>query len=64
MIEDDIVSATGLALATIAGLIERPEPVPMGEVARCLRLLAEAASPDRPSQREILLRWVQLLEAR
>jgi hypothetical protein len=64
MVEDDIVSATGLALATIASLIERPEPVPTGEVARCLSLLAETAAPVRPGQREILLRWVQLLNAR
>ena len=64
MVEDDVVSATGLALAMIASLIERPEPVPRGEVARCLSLLAETASPARPGQREILLRWVQLLNAR
>jgi hypothetical protein len=63
VVEHDIVSATGLALATIASLIERPERVPMGEVARCLRLLADTASPDRPQQREILTRWAQLLEA-
>ena len=37
MIEDDIVTATGLALATIASLIERPEPIPRAEVGRCLR---------------------------
>jgi hypothetical protein len=63
MVEDDIVSATGLALAMIVSLVERPEPVPRGEVARCLSLLAETASPNQPGQREILLRWVQLLDA-
>lgn len=59
--EDDVVSATGLALATIASLIERPEPVPRGEVGRCLALLAETAAPDRPRQGEILRLWAQLL---
>jgi len=62
MAESDVISATGLALATIASLIERPEPVPAGEVARCLGLLAEAASPARPEQREILAQWARLLE--
>lgn len=62
MAEEDVVTATGLALATIANLIERPEPVPKGEVARCLRLLAETASPSRPRQAAILKCWAQLLE--
>jgi hypothetical protein len=61
MVEDDIISATGLALATIASLIERPEPIPKGEVGRCLKLLADTAAPDRPRQSEILLSWAQLL---
>ncbi len=61
MVEDDVVSATGLALATIASLIERSEPIPRGEVGRCLVLLAEAAGPDRPRQSEILHLWAQLL---
>jgi hypothetical protein len=59
--EDDVVSATGLALATIASLIERPEPIPRGEIGRCLALLAETAAPDRPRQGEILRLWAQLL---
>ena len=59
--EDDVVSATGLALALIAGLIERPEPIPRGEVSRCLALLAETAAPDSPRQGEILRIWAQLL---
>lgn len=63
VIEDDIVSATGLALATIASLIERPEPIPRGEIGRCLTLLAETAAPDRPAQRDILRRWAELLSA-
>lgn len=61
VIEDDIVSATGLALATIASLIERPEPIPRGEVGRCLALMAETAAPDHPRQCEILRLWAQLL---
>lgn len=63
MIEDDIVCATGLALATIASLIERPEPIPRGEVRRCLALLAETAALDRPGQRDILRRWAELMSA-
>jgi len=59
--EDDIVNATGLALALIAGLIERPEPIPRGEVGRCLALLADTAAPDCPRQGDILRRWAQLL---
>ncbi len=61
MSDDDVVSATGLALAAIAGLIERHEPVPKGELARCLTLLAENAPPDRPRQAEILQAWALLL---
>ena len=61
MIEDDIVTATGLALATIASLIERPEPIPRGEIGRCLTLLAKTAAPDRPRQSEILQLWATLL---
>lgn len=61
--EDDVVSATGLALALIAGLIERPEPIPRGEVGRCLALLAETAAPDRPGQSDILRRWAELMNA-
>jgi hypothetical protein len=61
MVEDDIVSATGLAIATIASLIERPEPIPRGEVGRCLALLAETAASDRPRQSEILQLWAALL---
>jgi hypothetical protein len=63
MIEDDIVSATGLALTMIASLIERPEPVPRGEVGRCLALLAETTAPDQPGQRDILRRWAELINA-
>jgi hypothetical protein len=48
-------------IATIAGLIERPEPIPRGEVGRCLALLAETAAPDRPRQSEILQLWAALL---
>lgn len=59
--EDDILSATGLALAAIAALIERPEPIPKGEVARILTLLASTASPERPRQQQILLGWAELL---
>ena len=63
MVEDrDLVSATGLALAAISGLIERSEPVPKGEVARVLLLLAETASPDNARQSDILKRWARLLE--
>jgi hypothetical protein len=61
MAEDDVVSATGLALAAIAGLIERAEPIPRGEIARCLSLLAQTAPTDRPRQREILHDWAELL---
>jgi hypothetical protein len=61
LVEDDIVSATGLALAAIANLIERPEPIPRGEVSRCLALLAETAAADRPRQSEILHLWAQLM---
>jgi len=60
--DEDFVSATGLALATIAGLIERLESVPNGEVARLLTLMAQAASPDKPRQADILKRWAQFLE--
>jgi hypothetical protein len=63
MADDDLVSATGLALAAIAGLIERPDSVPKGEIARCLALLAESAGPDRPRQGDILRAWAQLLSA-
>ncbi len=61
MDDDELASATGLALAAIVGLIERPEPVPKGEVARCLILLAESAPADRPRQREVLENWARLL---
>lgn len=61
MVEDDIVSATGLALAMMASLIERPEPVSRGEVGRCLMLLAATAGPDSPRQSEILQLWATLL---
>ena len=61
MPDDDIVSATGLAIAALAALLERPEPAPKGEVARCLSLLAEAAPLDRPRQKEILTDWAALL---
>jgi hypothetical protein len=64
MVEDnDVVSATGLALAAIAPLIERSAPVEKGEIARLLTILAESAAPDRPQQRDILLSWASLLEA-
>jgi hypothetical protein len=59
---EDLISATGLALATVAGLIERPEPISRGEIARLLLLLAETASPERPGQADILMRWARLLE--
>lgn len=59
---EDLASATGLALAAIAGLIERPQPTPVGEVARCLALLADTASPNRHRQASILKGWAQLLE--
>jgi len=59
MAEDDIVSATGLALATIANLVERPEPVPKGEIGRCLTLLAKTAcrSYEGCSPEEWLRSW-------
>jgi hypothetical protein len=62
MADDEIISAMGLALAVVAALIERPEPVPRGEVARCLRLLAQTASHTQPRQAEILESWAILLQ--
>ncbi len=64
MDDEDLTSATGLAIAAIANLIERPEPIPPGEVARCLSLLAATASPDHPGQRTILADWARLLAMR
>lgn len=61
-LDEDLLTATGLALAAIAGLIERPQPVPRGELGRCLRLLAETASPERQVQKSILTAWAELLE--
>ena len=60
MADEDLVTATGLALALIAKLVERAEPLPAGEVSRGLNLLAETASPERPQQRAILSAWAQL----
>jgi len=59
--DPDLTSAVGLALAVVAALIERDGRVPKGEVARCLALLAENASPRRPGQREILEAWTALV---
>jgi hypothetical protein len=58
--DNDLVSATGLALAALAALVERPGPAAKGETAHCLRLLAEAAAT--PVQGEILRNWAQLLD--
>lgn len=48
----------GLALAAIAELIERPETIPKGEVARLLTLLAETPPGNRAGRRTCsLLYW-------
>ena len=60
---DDLMGATGLALAVVAALIERETPIPKGEVGRCLALMAEAADPAAPHQREILATWAKLVSA-
>jgi hypothetical protein len=64
MADDDVASATGLALAALVRLVERSGAAPPGEAARCLALLAEAAPPGRPRQREILEDWARLLATR
>ena len=62
MDEDEaLLGAIGLALAALASLIERPDPVPRGEVGRCLALLAETGAPDQARQNDILKRWSQIL---
>ena len=61
MADDDLASATGLAIAVIAHLIERHQPIPKGEVARLLSLLSKTAAPDRPRQQAVLEQWVQIL---
>lgn len=61
---DDLAAATGLALALIAAMIERPEAPPRGEIARYLALLADTAAPDRQAQRTILAGWAELLATR
>ena len=58
---DELAGATGLALAVIASLLERDTPIARGEVGRCLALIAEAADPGAPKQRQILEAWAQLL---
>lgn len=64
MSDNDLASATGLAIAAIAGLLERSGPIPKGEVARCLSLLAQAAPAERPGQTAILNDWAQLAASR
>ncbi len=59
--DNELVEAMGLALATIASLIERDAPVPKGELGRCLALLAAASDASTPGQREILETWARLL---
>ena len=59
--DPDLVAATGLALALVASLIERGEPVPSGEVGRCLALIADAASPNALGQKAILEGWATLM---
>ena len=59
--DDDLVGATGLALAVVASLIERDEPIPRGEVGRCLALIAQASAATSVRQREILEAWAELL---
>jgi hypothetical protein len=59
--DDDLVGATGLALAVVASLIERDAPIPKGEVGRCLALIAQASADASVRQREILEAWAELL---
>ena len=59
MADDQLANATGLALATIAALIERPQPIPRGELARLLTILAETA--ENPGQQHILQNWASLV---
>lgn len=59
--DHDLVGATGLALAVVASLIERAEPIPKGEVGRCLALIAQASADTSVGQREILEAWAELL---
>ena len=58
---DELAGATGLALAVIVALIERNEPIPKAEVARCLSKLAEAADPAAVAQRRLFASWAQMM---